>query len=217
MASVQLFAFVSSSDSSKFYYGEFVDNHIMIGAHRALYTSNIKVVPASAEWRAFLHEKVLEFEYKKPGDSTSSWSRRRIRGDKLQYMLQHDSGYVMPLFRSIPEEIYKCYPCMSAYAPTAMPKQAVKPPSIVASTATPSSSSGLSSGLSSTTKGVVAAKKKLVRSSDDNNDKSSEAEAIIDSDDDDDPCTEKEWKRERDALSSAVNAMLKSRKVGFKT
>lgn len=187
---MQLFVFVSQTDPSKLHYGEFVDNHIMIGSPRALYVSNMYVGPITEEWRAFLHNKSLEIEYKKPGETTSSWSRRRIHGDKLQSMLYHSSGYVMPFFHSIPEFIYSCYPCMSAHPPAVMPKQVTKPPSIIAPMVAPT--------LPSSSKCL--------------DDNSSQAGAIIDSDDDD------SGNRERHALCSAVNKMItSSRKVGFKS
>jgi hypothetical protein len=196
--SAQLFAFASATDSSKFYYGEFVDNHIMIGSRRALYTSNLTIVPISDEWRAFLDGKKIDFEYKKPGCSESLWNTRTIHGDKLKYMLQHVSGYIIPLFCSIPEQIYTSYPCMSTHPPTVMPKQVVKPPSIVVAAAAPSRRA---CARAATTR--FESKKKIKFGDED-----SEAEAVIDSDEED-VTTIKEWKQARKALSQAVSKSLK--------
>ncbi len=162
-----------TTDKLTFHYAELHDNHLLRGSSRALYMSNIKIIDVSAEWKAYLGGRVLEIE-----QAGSKWLTAALKPTYMKYMLQHVSGYVMPLLCVRSTELCEYFPKIAAAAPVAMPKQTVKAPGVVSASAA-----------------ATAA-----RSLYDSDDADSDAEAVCNGDDDPDT----EWKKERDALSAAV-------------
>lgn len=179
--SVQLFAL--TVDKVNFYYGELHDDHLLRGSPRGIYASNVKIVDMSADWKAYLSGRVIEIE-----QGPSKWIKATLKSDGLKYMLQHDSGYIMPLIRVSRADLCEYFPRMAQTAPMKMPSQTVRAPGIVASNSV-----------------------KVPRKRDD--DAGSAAEAVCNGDDED-PVDE--GKKERDALSAAVAAASRRRYVSFK-
>lgn len=199
MSSTQLIAFCCDPAVKVFSYGELIDDHVMRGAKRAIFTSNIRVVPVSTEWKAYLAGRILEIEQK-----DGSWKRVRI-GDGVKYMLQHDSGYVLPLLM-VKSETAEYFQRMETAVPVPMPTQKVRaPPPLVMKT------DRASWPTVKTAKVTKGAKRIMTRRDDD----SSDNDAVC-NDEGEDPADCDEWKKSRDALSAAVSAMLaKKSRVTF--
>lgn len=193
MASTQLIAFCSDPVVKVFSYGELVDDHVMRGAKRAIFTSNIRVVPISAEWKTFLTGRFLELE-----QTGGVWKKVRI-GDSVKYMLQHDSGYLIPLL-IVTTEIAEYFQRMEASAPAPMPTQKVRaPPPLVTTTKTTITILPSKSKIGKASRGA----KRIMTTHDDDG---SDNDAVC-NDDGEDPAGCDEWKKSRDALSAAVSAM----------
>ena len=169
--SVQLFAL--TTDKVNFYYGELHDDHILRGSPRGIYASNIKILDMSAEWKAYLTGRVIEIE-----QADSKYVKVTLKPSGLKYMLQHDTGYVMPLIRVGSEDLCAYFPRMTTMAPVTMPSQTARAPGIV-----------MSSG------SAKPSRRRVVIKEDD-----SIAGAVCNGDED--PVDE--GKKERDALSSAI-------------
>lgn len=187
-----------TADKVNFHYAELHDDHLLRGSSRALYTSNIKTVEMSADWKAYLNDRVVEIE------CADAWIKCKLLSKGLKYMLQHDSGYVMPMIHINSPAVCGYFPRMAAAAPAAMPAQTVRPPGIVAAGAAPRRAS----------RTVMVS-----RSRDDDAD--SAAEAVCNGDDD---SAADDGKKERDALRAAVESMMRPKskskssapKVSFK-
>ena len=186
--SVQLFAL--TVDKVDFYYGELHDDHLLRGSPRGIYASNVKIIDMSADWKAYLSGRVIEIE-----QESSKWIKATLNSEGLKYMLQHDSGYIMPLIRVSRADLCEYFPRMAKTAPMKMPSQTVRAPGIVAS---------------NSVKGSAGMYRKPRKRDDD---AGSAAEAVCNGDDED-PVDE--GKKERDALSAAVAAASRRRSVSFK-
>ena len=163
-------------DNINFYYGEFVDDHLIRGSPRAIYRPNVSVVPISPEWKTFLKGRKLEIEC-----SGSKWISVGISADGPTRMLKHDSGYIIPIIGTGNKTICEFFQHISDTPKRVMPSQRVAPPSVV----------------------VGRVVERVDRDDD------SDAEATIG---DDDTTGVDEWKKERDALSAAVEGMMKKKK-----
>lgn len=186
-----------TADKVNFHYAELHDNHLMRGSTRKVYTSNIKTVEMSAEWKTYLTDRAVEIEY---GDS--KWFKCKLLSKGLNNMLLHDSGYVIPMIRFKSAEVCRYFPRMAAAAPATMPAQTVRPPGIVAESASSKPKS----------------KSKIIRRVHDD-DADSAAEAVCNGDED---SAADDAKKERDALRVAVASMMShsrpksASKVSFK-
>lgn len=184
---LQLIAF--TADKINFYYGEFHDDHILRGSSRSLYASNVKIVEMSAGWKTYLTGRVVEIE--QPG---SKWVKATLEAGGIKYMLRHDSGYVIPLICVRSYAFYEYFPRMAESVPVAIPTQTVRPPGIVAgSAAAPAMTSKPKKPL-----------RMLPRVDDD-------AYAVCNGDDDDLSLVD-DGKKERDALSAAIELMMRNTK-----
>lgn len=172
-----------TADKVNFHYAELHDDHLLRGSSRALYTSNIKTVEMSADWKAYLNDRVVEIEC-----ADAKWIKCKLLSNGLKYMLQHDSGYVMPMIHINSPAVCGYFPRMTAAAPAAMPAQTVRPPGIVAASAVQRPS-----------RTVI-----IKRSRDDDAD--SAAEAVCNGDED---SAADDGKKERDALRAAVESMMR--------
>lgn len=186
--SIQLVAF--TVDNINFYYGELHDDHVLRGSARSLYASNFKIVDMTTEWKSYLCGRVLEIE-----QGESKWIKGTITSTGHKYMLQHDSGYLIPLIGTNRIDICKYFTRIAPTAPMKMPSQRVGAPAIVE----PPTIRGSSHV-------YVKARKR-------DDDADSVAKAIVNGDED----PEDEGKKERDALSAAVIAASRRRRsVSFK-
>jgi hypothetical protein len=123
--STQLIAFSNDPAMKVFHYGELIENHVMRSPKRAIYSSNVRIVPISSEWKTYLVGRTLEIE--QPGDK---WLKVTIRSC-LKYMLLHDSGYTMPLLITKSKNL-EVFQKMETEVP--MPVQKVRaPPPVVSS------------------------------------------------------------------------------------
>jgi hypothetical protein len=193
---IQLFAL--TTDKLNFYYGELHDDHLLRGSSRGMYASNVKIIDMTTEWKAYLSGRVIEIE-----QSGSKWIKVTMKPEGLKYMLQHDSGYVMPLLRVTGfTDVCRYFPQMAPTAPAAIPKQTVRVPGIVVPP--PASASASASR--------AATRRVFVKPS-----REDDADAICNGDEDnmyDIDKTKKhndEGEKERDALSDAVELMIRSR------
>lgn len=185
--STQLFAL--TTDKINFYYGELCDNHLLRGSPRAIYASNVKIVDMSAEWKAYLSGRVIEIE-----QPDSKWLNATLKPSVLKYMLQHESGYVMPLLCVRRAELCVYFPRMGAAAPAKMPVQTVCAPGVVAAVA----------AVAAPAAKPTSHRRRVVIKDATDSDGDSVAEAVCNGYDDEDPAAADEGKKERDALRVAM-------------
>ena len=182
--STQLIAF--TADKVSFYYGELHDDHIFRGSSRGLYASNVKIVAMSDDWKSYLSGREVEIE-----QYGSKWIKTTLNPGGMKYMLRHDTGYVMPLIIVRNAAFCEYFPNMASVPAAVMPTQTVRPPGIVAESA------------SSKPKPKSKIVKIVSRVHDDAD---SAAEAVCNGDED---SAADDAKKERDALRTAVESMMK--------
>lgn len=122
---VQLVAFPFNGGYT---YGEIVDNHIMRGSTRSLCVQDMKKIPLTCDWRAYLSATILEVE------TSSGWYRFKPVVMHASIMLETSRGHKIPLI-ALCDEHARHYPAMSL-SPH-MPRPSARAPPVVVHSAPP--------------------------------------------------------------------------------